>query len=404
MRSYLYVAVFGVFRGRFARTNSKWPDDRARLGRRDQTMLFDSTLRRDLARSFGATLVVILTIVLTMMLIRTIGQAALGRVSPQDVVLLLGYLALGQLPTMLALSMFIAVVATLSRMYRESEMTIWFASGVGIARFVRPVLRTTWPVLIVVLVLALFVWPWVNQRGVELRDRFEQRSDLSRVAPGQFQSSSDGSRVFFIERDSTDASTGRNVFILSDSGDVESVTTAKTGRISIEGQDRYLLLDEGQRNEQNAKTGEKTLSRFDSYKVLAGARVLSSTTDLPPKARPTIELMRTPSAPFQGELAWRLGLVLGGANMVLLGIGLSESNPRRAGNWNLLFALLAFVVYYNMINLTQAWVASGKVGMGMALVGAHGGAFVLALGLLWWRDARNSRTGWRRPRGARQPS
>src|SRR5687767_13378240 len=64
-------------------------------------MLFDSTLRKDLSRSFGATLVVILTIVLTMMLIRTLGQAAVGRVSPQDVILLLGYIALGQLPTML---------------------------------------------------------------------------------------------------------------------------------------------------------------------------------------------------------------------------------------------------------------------------------------------------------------
>ena len=104
-------------------------------------MLFDSTLRRDLARSFGATLVVILTIVLTMMLIRTLGQAALGRVGPQDVVLLLGYTALGHLPTMLALSLFIAVVATLSRMYRDSEMTIWFASGTTLSRFVRPVLR-----------------------------------------------------------------------------------------------------------------------------------------------------------------------------------------------------------------------------------------------------------------------
>src|ERR1700712_3524647 len=38
------------------------------------TMLFDSTLRRDLARTFGATLVVIITIVLTMMLIRTLGR------------------------------------------------------------------------------------------------------------------------------------------------------------------------------------------------------------------------------------------------------------------------------------------------------------------------------------------
>lgn len=358
-------------------------------------MLFDSTLRRDLARSFGATLVVILTIVLTMMLIRTLGLAALGRVSPQDVVLLLGYLALGQLPTMLALSMFIAVVATLGRMYRDSEMAIWFASGVGITRFVRPVLRTSWPVLIVVMALALFVWPWVNQRSVELRDRFERRSDLSRVAPGQFQTSSDGTRVFFIERDSADGRTGRNVFILSTLADTESVTTARAGHIDIEGDERFLLLDRGQRNEQNLKTHDKTLSRFQQYKVAAGERILSSTGDLPPKARPTLELLRTPTAPFQGELAWRLGLILGGANLLLLGIGLAATDPRRASNWNLMFGLLSFVVYYNMINLTQAWVASGKVSMGAALVGAHGGAFVLALGVLWWRDHGNSRRGWR---------
>lgn len=357
-------------------------------------MLFDSTLRRDLARTFGATLVVILTIVLTMMLIRTLGQAALGQVSPQDVVLLLGYIALGQLPTMLALSMFIAVVATIGRMYRESEMTIWFASGVGITRFVRPVLRTSWPVLVVVMALALLVWPWTKQRGVELRDRFERRSDLSRVAPGQFQSSSDGSRVFFIERDGADGRTGRNVFILSKLGDAESVTTAHAGRIEIKGNDRFLLLDQGQRNEQNLKTHDKTLSRFEHYQVIAGERLLTSTATVPPVARTTLELLRTPTAPFQGELVWRLGLVLGGANLLLLGIGLSATDPRRASNWNLLFALFTFIVYYNLINLTQAWVSSGKVSMGVALGGAHGGAFVLALALLWWRDNGKTRRRW----------
>ena len=86
--------------------------------------------------------------------------------------------------------------------------------------------------------------------------------------------------------------------------------------------------------------------------------------------------------------------MLGAANMLLLGVGLSETNPRRAGNWNLLFALLAFVVYYNVINLTQAWVTGGRIDMGTAIVATHGGAFVLALGLLWWRDARNSRRFW----------
>ena len=363
-------------------------------------MLFDSTLRRDLSRSFGATLVVILTIVLTMLLIRTLGQAALGRVSPQDVVLLLGYTALAQLPLMLALSMFVSVVATLSRMYRESEMTIWFASGIGIGRFVRPVLRTSWPVLLVVLVMAVFVWPWVNQKSAELRDRFERRSDLSRVTPGQFQTSNDGNRVFFIERDSQDGRTGRNVFILSSAGDSESVTTSRSGRIDIDGDDRFLILDHGQRNEIDRKNHQKTLSRFDGYKVIAGDRVLNSTDAIPAKARPTLELMRTPSPVYQGELVWRMGLVLGAANMLLLAIGLAEANPRRASNWNLLFALLTFVVYYNVINLSQAWVSSGKLGLGTALLAAHGGAFGVALGLLWWRDNVNRRGGWRRRAGA----
>jgi len=163
-------------------------------------MLFDSTVRRELARSFGATLVVILTIVITMFLIRTVGQAAGGRVAPQDVVLLLGYVTLGHLPTMLALSLFVAVVVGLGRMYRDSEMAIWFASGLPLSRFVRPVLRMAWPVLLVIALLLLFVWPWGNRSSLELRERYQQRSDLSRVTPGVFQTSSDGTRVFFIER------------------------------------------------------------------------------------------------------------------------------------------------------------------------------------------------------------
>ena len=84
--------------------------------------------------------------------------------------------------------------------------------------------------------------------------------------------------------------------------------------------------------------------------------------------------------------SWRFGLLFGAANLLLLGIGLAATNPRRASNWNLLFALLGFVVYYNLINLSQAWVASGRVGLGAALLGLHGAAFVLALALLWWRD------------------
>ena len=349
-------------------------------------MLFDSTVRRELARVFGATLVVILTIVLTMFLIRTVGQAASGAVAPQVVVLLLGYVALGHLPTMLALSLFVAVVVTLGRMYRDSEMVIWFASGLGLSRFVRPVLRTSWPVLLVVSLLLLLVWPWGNLSSLELRERYQQRSDLSRVTPGVFQSSSDGRRVFFVERESSDGVNARNVFIMMRPDTGESVTSARTGRLEVEGDARFLVLERGQRNDVNLKSGERTLSSFENYRVLASEVAARSAENRSPRTLRTIDLMRQPTQNNQGELVWRFGLMLAAANLLLLGIGLAATQPRRASNWNLLFALLTFVVYYNLVNLSQSWVAGGRVSMGLALLGLHGSVFALALALLWWRD------------------
>ena len=76
-------------------------------------MLFHSTIRRELMRTFSATLVVLVTVVLTMMLIRTLGQASKGEVNPSEVGLSLGYTFLGNLHIILTLSLFLAVGAGL---------------------------------------------------------------------------------------------------------------------------------------------------------------------------------------------------------------------------------------------------------------------------------------------------
>jgi lipopolysaccharide export system permease protein len=147
-------------------------------------MLFHSSVRKELARSFGATLVVLVTIVMTMTLIRTLGQATRGSVNPSEVMMVMGYTVLGYLPPILTLSLFIAIVGTISRMYRDSEMVIWFSSGRGLSGFLPPLFRFAWPVLVVIAVLALGVWPWSNQQTQDLRDRYGKRGDLERVTPG----------------------------------------------------------------------------------------------------------------------------------------------------------------------------------------------------------------------------
>ena len=60
-------------------------------------MLFDSAFRRELARYYWATLVVLTIIVLTVWLIRTFGDASVGRFNPQDVGMVLGYTMMSNL-------------------------------------------------------------------------------------------------------------------------------------------------------------------------------------------------------------------------------------------------------------------------------------------------------------------
>ena len=350
-------------------------------------MLFDSTVRKELARSFGATLMVILTIYMTNLVIRTIGLAANGAVGAQDLLFVFTLLALQTLPIILALSLFIGVILTLGRMYRESEMAIWFSSGLGLARCIRPVLVTSWPIVVLIGILMLFVWPWSYTQYNDLRARFEQRADVLRASPGQFQASGDGHRVFFVEKAASAAGAGgRNVFIMNDLATRESVAVSQSGKIENVGNDRFLVLDSGHMEQHDKASGEHTHVEFKNYRVLAGTGAAPNNSAPSPRAVDSVDLLLTGGPAYMGELAWRLGLILGATNLLFMGISLSAANPRRASNWGLLFAALAFVVYYNLLNLTQAWVGSGRVNIVVALVALHGLAFALGLGLIWWRE------------------
>ena len=344
-------------------------------------MLFQSSIRRELARSFGATVVVLVTIVLTIVLIRTLGQASRGSINPQDVMLFMAYSALGRLPTILTLSLFISMVSALSRMYRDSEMVVWFTSGQSLATFLLPLFRFAWPVLAVVAMSSLFVWPWANQQTKDMQTRYEQRGDLDRVAPGQFQESSSGNRVFFIDRNSGAQQGGTNVFIAATEKGKSSVTTAQSGRIETRESSQFLILENGQRLENTVGQTALKISEFEEYGTVTGDSGALGARPSESKLLSTRDLIKAPTRANLGELAWRVGLALSALNFVILAVALSSVNPRGGRSGSTLFVLLAFVVYNNMLNLGQSWILLGLVSFGQFLLALHGG--VLLIAVLW---------------------
>lgn len=345
-------------------------------------MLFQSSIRKELAHSFGATLVVLITIVMTIVLIRTLGQASRGALNPQDVVLFMGYSALGRMPTLLTLSLFAAIVSTLSRMYRDSEMVVWFTSGQGLAGFLRPLFAFSWPVLLVITLMALFVWPWANQQTKDMQSRYQQRGDLERVAPGQFQESSSGNRVFFIDSHLAGEQSSSNVFIATTEKGKNAITTAQSGRLEQKDGAQFLMLSNGQRVENETGQTALKVSNFEEYGVKIGETGLLSKSEPEAKRLSTRALLQEPTRINLSELAWRIGLALTAFNFVILALALAGVNPRGGRSGNLIFAVLAFVVYNNLLNLGQSWIFSGQIGFGSLLLLLHGGVLLLSLGWL----------------------
>ena len=396
-------------------------------------MLFHSSVRKELSRTFGASLVVLITVVMTMMLIRVLFLANKGRVNPTDVLLVMGYFVLGHLSTILTLCLFIAIVVALSRMYSDSEMVIWNASGRGLTGFISPLVSFAWPVCLGIAVLALFVWPWSNEQAQNMRTKFEQRSDIDRIAPGTFQESANGSRVFFIDKedpsltapktDTTKTSTnnanandkkanpkktetpvpltqqeekygyGRNnIFISEVANGRESVTTARAGRIENRDGSKYLLLNAGQRSELDRKTGQTKVSEFEEYGNLIRNAKLTPFEGGPFKAKSSWTLLQNRTNGHMGELAWRLGLAFAAVNFIILGAAVASGNPRAGRGGSFAFALLAFVFYYNLINMSQSWIASGQFRFTNVIFILHGSAF--ALGALWMAKRHNNWSFW----------
>src|SRR3972149_2749328 len=142
---------------------------------RKYRMIFHRALLREFASLAGAVFLTLFAISLTTRLIRLLGQAAGGRIPSGAGVALLGFFALYALPVLLSLTMFISVLLTLTRSWRDSEMVIWFNSELSLAAWLKPVLIFATPQVALIAALSLFISPWSAQMSEQYRTRVAAR-------------------------------------------------------------------------------------------------------------------------------------------------------------------------------------------------------------------------------------
>jgi len=197
--------------------------------------------------------------------------------------------------------------------------------------------------------------------------------------------------VFFIDKDSAENKTGKNVFIASHEYGKQAMTSARNGHIEQIDDDRFLVLQTGQRVEQTVGESQIKISEFKTYGTRISNDVKAATLP-PPKSVHTHLLLLQPTPQNLGELTWRLGLSIAAFNLVLLALAITSANPRVGRGGNFALALFIFVIYYNFINLGQSWIGSGKVALWPFMLALHAGALTLAL---LWLSVRHNQWTWR---------
>lgn len=349
-------------------------------------MIFRKSLIHEMTVFAAGLFVVLMLIVMTSQIVRLLGEAAIGALASGAVWTVMGFAAVRYLPVLFSLMLFISILATLTRMWRDSEMVVWFASGQSIYDFLGPVLRFAVPLALITAVLSLGVSPWAMQKSREYRDQMLSRQETTQIAPGVFRENKGADRVYFVENFSGDAQQGSNVFVQMKRDQKIAIITAKRGKMETdENGDRWIALEHGRTVEGTPGSAAYDVMSFESGKVRIDApqnKAVSQAT----KAMSSWDLWLSANPEHQAELVWRVALPICALILSVLAVPLAFANPRGGRTFHILFALLLAFFYYNCINIGQAWIAQGKIPVSINIWPLHAVFALLAYVLLRHRS------------------
>jgi lipopolysaccharide export system permease protein len=314
---------------------------------------------------------VLMAILFTNLVLRLLARAAGGTVAPEGILALLGFNALFYFNILLSVTIFVTVLLTLSRWYRDSEMIVWFSSGQSLTAWLRPIMWFAAPFFVAILVLSLYLSPWAEQRKLEYERQLESRDDISVITPGLFREFPRANLVVFVEAINPFDQTVRNVFLHSVEEKQDATTVAARGKLeTMPNGDRFIVLENGRRYQGTPGSADFRVVEFERLgRRIEPAEVRS--IPVSSKAIPTPALVATDGRVERAELFWRISVPISALVLTLLAIPLAYVNPRMGRSFNLIAAAFLYMLYSNCLNIVQSLIAQGKLELWSGLLIPH---------------------------------
>ncbi len=314
-------------------------------------------LLRETAQTWLVTTLVLLLILVTYQFANVLSDAAAAEI-PKDTIFRVLVLASARLLAILTpVALFLSILITVGRLYRDSEMAALMACGIGPAGLYRPLLILAMLLAIGVGWLSLVVGPAASRDVEQIVRDARKNADLGLLMPGRFMSFGSTGMVIYAEQVSKDGRLG-NVFVQQRDGDkIELVLAREAWQSQREGDDvRVLHFGEGRRYLGVPGSAKFQIVHFQEYGIPLSVPEAGA-AELDPDARPLLTLIGSPDPAERAELQWRISMPLTVIVLTLLAVPLGRSAPRQGRYSGLIAGILVFIVYANLLTAAKVWVS-----------------------------------------------
>lgn len=353
----------------------------AKGGGRSVASLLNRYLLRETLQTWLVVTLVLLLILMTNQFAAVLGDAAANKLPRGAILQVIGLTTVQYLTILVPVGFFLAVMLSLARLYHDSEMAAMMACGIGPAQVYRPLLALGSVLALAVGWLALFVAPGAVRQVQTLAENAKREASLGLLEPGRFVSFGDTRAVIYFEALTADDRL-RNVFVQRQVGDVIEVVVAEEAwqQNSRDNNSRVLIFANGRRYEGRPGDARFRVLEFAEHGIPFALPPVG-TPKREPEGEPTLQLFRSGLPAEQAELHWRLGVPLTLLVLVVLAVPLARTEPRRGRFSGLASAVLAYVIYANLLAAGRGWLERGQLPAGAGLWWVHG-LFLLAAGLM----------------------
>ena len=304
----------------------------------------------------GGVLTAIFT---TYSMTRFLDKAADGLLHTSEVLQLTALKSVIAQEVLIPVSLFVALVIALGRLYSDWEMTALRSFGFAELRILTPIMAVAASLALVVGLFSLVGRPWAYDQLYRLEVEAEATSDLDRIKPGRFYFYDEDARTVFIEEVPAEGNQITGLFIRSlDGEDVEIISAPQgTVREFVTEESHELDLEDAQIFKRS-DTGSDFLGVFKRLRILVPVGAVQS-IGYREKSQNSFVLRESDAPVDQAEYQWRWSTAASTMLLALLAVPLGRSRPRQGRFARLTLAVVIYAVYFNALGIGRTWVEQG---------------------------------------------